>query len=76
MYALNIKNKEKSDRVNVAGCACCVERNQWMIGESNYTIFHLEENNSTNKSGTMQAYQYAKRTEEKVKNHLIIIKID
>ena len=76
MYALNAKKQRKSDRVNSAGRACYVERNYWMIDESNFAIFHLDENNSTKKSGTMIAYQYAKRTEEKVKNHLIIIKID
>ena len=44
-----------------AGRACYVERNYWMIDESDFAIFHLDENNSTKKSGTMQAYQYALR---------------
>ena len=52
---------KKSDRVNSAGRACYVERNYWMIDESNFAIFHLDENNSTKKSGTMQVYQYVQQ---------------
>ena len=43
--------------MNSAGRACYVERNYWMIDESDFAIFHLDENNSTKKSGTMQTYQ-------------------
>ena len=45
--------------MNSAGHACYVEGNYWMIDESDSAIFHLDENNSTKKSGTKQAYQYA-----------------
>ena len=58
---LEYEERKKSDRVNSAGRACYVERNYWMIDESNFAIFHLDENNSTKKSGTMQAYQYAEK---------------
>ena len=43
--------------MNSAGRACYVERNYWMIDESDFAILHLDENNSTKKSGTMQTYQ-------------------
>lgn len=51
----------ESDRINSAGRAAYVERNQWMVDESKYVIFCLNENReSTNKkSGAMIAYQYA-----------------
>ena len=43
--------------MNSAGRACYVERNYWKIDESDFAILHLDENNSTKKSGTMQTYQ-------------------
>ncbi len=49
---------KKSDRVNSAGHACYVERNYWMIDESDFAIFHFDENNSTKKSGTHKAFEY------------------
>jgi len=51
--------------VNSAGHACYVERNYWMIDESDFAIFHLDENNSTKKSGTYLAFDYVKKTARK-----------
>ena len=61
--------------MNSAGRACYVERNYWMIDESNFAIFHLDENNSTKKSGTMQAYEYAKKRTIRLKDIWICTKI-
>ena len=54
---LEYEEIKKSDRVNSAGRDCYVERNYWMIDESDFAIFHLDENNNTKKSGTLQTYQ-------------------
>ena len=59
--------------MNAVGRACYVERNRWMIDESDFAIFHLDENNYTSKSGTLQAYQYAQKRKEKSKRHFDII---
>ncbi len=47
---------KKSDRVNSAGRDCYVERNYWMIGESDFAIFHLDENNNTKKSDSQEVF--------------------
>ena len=49
----------KSDRINSAGRAAYIERNYWMINDSDYSIIflHLEKQNG----GTRVAYDYAKR---------------
>ena len=60
-YVGEYEEIKKSDRVNSAGKACYVERNYWMIDESDFAIFHLDENNSTKKSGTMKVYQYVQQ---------------
>ena len=54
---LEYEEIKKSDRVNSAGRDCYVERNYWMIDESDFAIFHLDENNNTKKSGTLLTYQ-------------------
>ena len=58
----------ESDRINSAGRAAYVERNQWMVDESKYVIFCLNENKeSTNKkSAAMIAYQYAFNGEKSI----------
>ena len=51
---------KKSSRVNSAGRASYVERNYWMIDESNYAIIYLKKNYSLSQStsGTWLVYQY------------------
>ena len=58
--------------MNSAGRACYVERNYWMIDESNFAIFHLDENNSEKKSGMIQAYQYTQKRNEDLKTYFDI----
>lgn len=67
---LEYEEIKKSDRVNSAGRACYVERNYWVIDESDFAIFHLDENNSTKKSGTKIVYEYSNK-----KSLLIVINI-
>lgn len=50
---------KKSDRVNSAGRASYIERNQWMIDESNIIVFHLNKR-QVEKSGSIAAFQYTK----------------
>lgn len=52
---------KKSDRVNVAGRAAYVERNQWMIDESDYCVFYREMTRLNQKSGVFAAWDYAKQ---------------
>lgn len=52
---------KKSDRVNSAGRATYVERNQWMIDASAVVVINFNKQYLLNKiiSGTKYAYQYA-----------------
>ena len=59
VYVPEYEKIKKSDRVNSAGRSCYVLRNQWMIDESDFAIFYLNENNRNNKSGTQKAFEYA-----------------
>ena len=53
---------KKSDRVNSAGRAAYVERNQWMVDDSAFVIIYYESTKIVNKhSGTLLAYNYAKQ---------------
>ena len=56
-YVAEYEEIKKSDRVNAAGRACYVERNQWMINESNYACFWVNKKTG----GANLAYQYAKQ---------------
>ena len=58
----------KSDRVDSAGRAAYVERNCWIIDESNYAIIHIKKNYSLRQStsGAWLVCQYA------IKKNLIV----
>ena len=68
VYVPEYEDIRKSDRVNSAGRAAYVERNQLMIDESNYTIIYLKKNYSLSRStnGTWLVYQYT------IKKNLIV----
>ena len=55
------KDIKKSDRVNSAGRAAYVERNYWMINDSNFVVVHLEEGRNDGKRGSRLAYKYSLR---------------
>ncbi len=68
VYVGEYEEIKKSDRVNSAGRACYVERNQIMITDSDYCIFfcHCNQNsrgcrNDLNISGVVLAFQYASK---------------
>jgi len=57
---LRVYRHKKSDRVNSAGRASYVERNQLMIDASDIVIIHLDKGKREGKpSGTIFAYDYA-----------------
>ena len=61
-YVNEYEDIKKSDRVNSAGRAAYVERNQWMIDDSDFCLFYLK--NSNKKRGTQIAYIYAEGRKE------------
>ena len=61
VYIRGFENIKKSDRVNSAGSAAYVERNYWMIKDSNFVVVHLEEGRNDGKSGSRLAYKYSLR---------------
>ena len=58
-YMVEYEDIKKSDRVNSAGRAVYVERNYWMINDSNYSIIFLHFENQN--GGTREAYNYARK---------------
>ena len=64
VYVREFEDIKKSDRVNSAGRAAYVERNYWMINDSDYSIIflRLEKQNG----GTKVAYHYAKRVNVRI----------
>ena len=62
VYVPEYEDIKKSDRVNSAGRAAYVERNQWMIDDSDFCLFYLK--NSNKKRGTQIAYIYAEGRKE------------
>ena len=58
-YVPEYEEIKKSDRVNSAGRASYIERNQWIIDESDFGIFYLTEEKRWGISGTNIVYQYA-----------------
>ena len=69
VYVPEYEDIKKSSRVNSAGKRAYVERNQWMIDESNVIIFYLDEKIMREFSGTKVAYKYV---QIKSKNMLLI----
>ena len=61
VYVPEYEDIKKSDRVNSAGRASYVERNQWMIEESCFAIIYfLDDSNKKRVSGTKLISDYAK----------------
>ena len=61
VYVPEYEDIKKTDRVNSAGRAAYVERNQWMVENSDYVIIYIKKNYSLSRSisGTWVVYQYA-----------------
>ena len=58
---LEYEEIKKSDSLNAAGRACYIERNQWMIDESDFAVFCLEESFNKRNNGTKIAYEYSNK---------------
>ena len=61
VYVPEYEDIRKSDRVNSAGRACYVERNQWIIDDSDFVIFRIDRKTKSAVSGTLIAYGYAQK---------------
>ena len=61
-YVNEYEGIKKSDRVNSAGRVSYVERNQWMVDESDITFIHIDKGYciKNKNSGTALIYRYAK----------------
>lgn len=57
-YVAEYEEIKKSSRVDFAGRACYVERNQWMIDESDFAILYCKTNKQYEQSGAYLAYRY------------------
>ena len=57
---------KKSDRVNSAGYTVYIERNQWVIDDSDFIISYLDENKNQIFSGTNVVYEYAKKKSKEI----------
>ncbi|MBE5743037.1 MAG: hypothetical protein E7360_06980 [Clostridiales bacterium] len=58
---------KRSDRVDSAGRASYIERNELMIGDSDYCVFFVQERRGK-KSGSLIAFDYANRKQKEVLN--------
>ena len=65
VYVPEYEDIRKSDRVNSAGRAAYVERNQLMIDESDFVIFRIDRKTKSAVSGTLIAYGYAKKNNKR-----------
>ena len=70
-YVAEYEEIKKSDRVNSAGRASYLERNQWMIDDSDFAIISIKKNYLLSQSigGTFLVYKYA------LKRNVIILEV-
>lgn len=61
VYVREFEEIKKTDRVNSAGRASYIERNQWMIDDSEIVVCCMVVVYQTGKSGTRQSVKYAKK---------------
>ena len=66
-YVAEYEEIKKSDRVNSAGRASYLERNQFMVNDSDYAIFYLDENFDAKYSGTIKTFLYAQKNMKEIK---------
>ena len=67
VYVPEYEDIKKSDQVNSAGRASYVERNYWMVDNSEIIVIHFNKSQSiTNGSGTSIAYIYAIKKEKRI----------
>ena len=67
VYCGEYEERKNSEKINSAGRASYVERNQWIIDDSNFVIIHLDKTRKTQKvSGTALAHQYAEKKKRSI----------
>lgn len=72
VYVPEYEDIRKSDRVNSAGRASYVERNYWMVDDSDFVIMYLKVKSEERlRSGVRVAYEYAKKRIKKESIFLI-----
>ena len=71
VYVREFEEIKSSDRINSAGRASYVERNQLIIDDSEWVLFYLNDEKECGLSGTKRAFQYAQKAD--LKKHLISI---
>ncbi len=71
IYVGEYEEVKKSDRVNSAGCASYVERNQLIIDDSNIVVLYLIENKNK-QSGAKIASEYAQKKRKEIFNIFFI----
>ena len=58
-YVREFEEIKRSDRVDSAGRAAYVERNQWVVDESEFVVCCICLSDNLKKSGSISAYKYA-----------------
>ena len=67
VYVREFEDIKRSSRVNSAGHASYVERNYWMIDDSDFVIVYLDKTKKTNRSsGAFLVYNYAMQKVKKI----------
>ena len=61
VYVVEYEEIKQSDRVNSAGRASYVERNQWMVDESNFVVVYYDIQRKSLRSGICLVYKYARK---------------
>ena len=62
VYVREFEEIKKSDRINSAGRACYVERNYWVVDNSDFVIMYFEiKLEKRLRSGVCVTYEYAKK---------------
>lgn len=61
-YVAEYEEIKRSDRINSAGRASYIERNQWIVDDGEFAIMHYENSKSMNRrGGTFLIYGYAQQ---------------
>ena len=70
VYVREFEDIKMSDRINSAGRASYVERNQWLVNDSEFVVCYMDSLLMRDKktSGTLLAYEYAKNEKKSIEN--------
>ena len=70
VYVREFEDIKMSDRINSAGRASYVERNQWLVNDSEFVVCYMDSLLMRDKktSDTLLAYEYAKKEKKSIEN--------